>query len=162
MPFDLRAEDARWDLEKMEPLADRVFCEVLSAVDAIEGQYHADLLACDDQAISSLNAQYRDKFSPTNVLSWPSIERRAYVEGKRPLPLVPKRDTFLGDIAISYDTCFNEAAASRKLFWDHVSHLLVHGLLHLLGYDHETDADAQIMEETEVEVLGKMGIGTPY
>jgi len=68
----------------------------------------------------------------------------------------------LGDIAIAYDTCAGEAAAAGRPMADHVTHLLVHGTLHLLGFDHERDADATLMEGLEVEILGNMGIADPY
>ena len=68
----------------------------------------------------------------------------------------------LGDIAISYDTCAAEARAAGKPMTAHVIHLVVHGLLHLLGYDHETDADAALMEGLEVKILGKLGLDDPY
>ena len=68
----------------------------------------------------------------------------------------------LGDIAISYDTCHAEAEAAGRPMADHVTHLIVHGLLHLLGYDHERDGDATLMERLEVEILGKLGLDDPY
>ncbi len=68
----------------------------------------------------------------------------------------------LGDIAISYDTCAREAAEAGKTLADHTTHLIVHGLLHLLGYDHTCDRDATLMEETEVKILGTLGIDDPY
>jgi probable rRNA maturation factor len=68
----------------------------------------------------------------------------------------------LGDIAISYDTCLREALDAEKPFADHVTHLVIHGILHLLGYDHIRDEDATLMERIEVEILGKLGISDPY
>ena len=82
------------------------------------------------------------------------------------MPEAPEPDTFgeceLGDVAISYETCAREAAEAGKSLPDHATHLLVHGTLHLLGFDHERDQDATLMEGMETEILGKMGIADPY
>uniref|UniRef100_UPI00356AE89E rRNA maturation RNase YbeY n=1 Tax=Shimia sp. TaxID=1954381 RepID=UPI00356AE89E len=123
------------------------------------------LLACDDARIADLNADFRAKPQPTNVLSWPAQELGAEAPGGA--PALPAPDPFedlteLGDIAIAYDTCAREAAEAGKPLADHVSHLVVHGVLHLLGYDHIRDRDATLMEGIETRILGKMGIADPY
>ena len=84
--------------------------------------------------------------------------------GGDPLPAEPGIDGLLelGDIALAYETCATEAQAAEKPLADHVTHLIVHGLLHLLGYDHENDPDALLMEGLEREILGKMGLDDPY
>ena len=156
-------EDDRWEALDIEALAQRA-CEATLRYLEIDPQYfEISLLACDDTRIADLNAEFRGKAVPTNVLSWPSEERAR--PGEHPLP--PESDPSgmpveLGDIAISYDTCVREAAESDKEIADHVTHLLVHGVLHLLGYDHISDQDAAIMERLEGEVLGKLGISDPY
>ncbi len=111
------------------------------------------LLACDDTRIATLNADFRSKPSATNVLSWPSG------------PWTPTRlppDGELGDIAIAYGTCVREAAEQGKALADHTTHLIVHATLHLLGFDHETDAEAGEMEALEVEILARLGLPDPY
>lgn len=118
-------------------------------------------MGCSDDRIATLNADFRGKPVPTNVLSWPSDERGADVDGDVPLP-PDSTDPELGDIAISYDTCLSEATAAGKTMHEHTAHLVVHGLLHLLGYDHERDADATLMEGLETQILGKLGIADPY
>lgn len=123
------------------------------------GEVELALLACDDGRIAVLNADFRDKPTPTNVLSWPSEDRAAETPGGA--PLAPE-DPELGDIAIAFDTCEREAAQAGKPMADHVTHLVVHGMLHLLGYDHIDDADAALMEGLETEILGKMGLSDPY
>ncbi len=110
------------------------------------------VLGCDDAEVARLNSEFRGKAVPTNVLSWPAIEMKP---GDAPL-------AELGDIAISYETCAREASGQGKPFRDHVTHLLVHATLHLLGYDHENDAEAAQMERLEVEILGKLGLPDPY
>ena len=96
------------------------------------------------------------------MLSWPSSERGAATDGEMPLRPKPGLDEELGDIAIAYDTCTKEAAEAGTPIVDHTMHLLVHGTLHLLGFDHERDADATLMEGLETEILGKLGIADPY
>lgn len=117
------------------------------------------VLGCDDERIAALNADFRGRPQPTNVLSWPSVEHSDHAAGEH--PVVPDTDE-LGDIAIAYGVCAAEAAAQGKPFADHVLHLLVHGSLHLAGYDHENDLDAELMEATECEILAALGIADPY
>lgn len=124
----------------------------------IEGAEIA-VLGCDDERISVLNAEFRGKPAPTNVLSWPAEDLSAETAGQRPAdPTFPE----LGDIAISFDTCTQEAIDAGKAFNDHVTHLVIHGILHLLGYDHIRDPDATLMEETERRILGTLCIDDPY
>ena len=98
-----------------------------------------------------LNATYRSKDKPTNVLSFPS--------GHKPRRGQPRP---LGDIALGYETVMAEAADQGITPADHVRHLTLHGLLHLMGFDHETDVDAAVMEALEIEILGQIGIANPY
>jgi probable rRNA maturation factor len=157
MSVDLIIEDERWEAVGLAALAERACAAALDHF-GIEGA-EISLLACDDARIAALNSQFREKAVPTNVLSWPSEERRAGAPGGDP---VAPEDPELGDIAISYDTCAREAAEAGKDFTSHVCHLLVHGTLHLLGYDHIDDKDAGLMEGLEGEILGKLGIADPY
>jgi probable rRNA maturation factor len=100
----------------------------------------------DDKRVQALNRRDRKKDKPTNVLSYPSGEK-----------------TFLGDIVLARQTVWREAKEQKKMPADHIAHLVVHGTLHLLGYDHETsDADAERMEALERRVLKKLGIADPY
>ncbi len=154
---DLVIEDERWQAVGLEALAQRACGATLARLGVADAEI--SLLACDDTRIAALNADFRGKPRPTNVLSWPSEERGAAEPGGA--PSVPV-ELELGDIAISYDTCLREAEAAGKPFADHVSHLLVHGTLHLLGYDHIDDKDAARMEALEVEILGKLEISDPY
>ncbi|PPB82362.1 putative rRNA maturation factor [Albidovulum inexpectatum] len=162
---DTVIEDARWETLGLPDLAERVARIALAELGLPEAGVEISLLGCDDARIAQLNADFRGKPRPTNVLSWPAEERGAEEEGALPAPIAP--DPFgmgveLGDIAIAWDTCAREAAEQGKTMQDHVTHLLVHGLLHLLGYDHVRDGDAELMESTEVRILAKMGIANPY
>lgn len=127
--------------------------------------YEISVLAADDARIRVLNAEFRGKDAPTNVLSWPAVDLRAETPGALPEPPEPgtlDAPEALGDIALARETCLAEAEEQGKRPDDHLTHLVVHSVLHLLGYDHETDDDAALMEATETAILAGMGIGDPY
>lgn len=110
------------------------------------------VLLTDDAGIQVLNAQWRNIDKPTNVLSFPIMQ------------LAPKEQPgpMLGDIVLAYETLLKEATEENKELGDHFTHLIVHGLLHLLGYDHEIDNEAVLMEALEKQILENMGIDDPY
>lgn len=162
MTLDLTLEDPRWTI--LPPLADRAISATLAQMGLDPELCEISLLGCDDARITALNAEFREKPSPTNVLSWPAEDLAAETPGGT--PLAPEPDFTgavpLGDIAIAFDTCQREAEAAGKPIADHVTHLIVHGLLHLLGYDHIRDEDATLMEGLETRILGNLGIDDPY
>lgn len=161
MTVDLVIEDERWG-DWLAALAERAATAALGEVGLEPSAFEVSLLACDDTRIAALNADFRNKGQPTNVLSWPSAERGAGTEGAMPDPPSLPMDAELGDIAIAFDTCAREAADAGKAFEHHVTHLIVHGTLHLLGFDHVRDGDATLMEGLETEILGKLDIPDPY
>lgn len=159
MIVDCMIEDRRWASVDLEALAEAAAVAAFQHL-GLSG-FEISLLACNDARIADLNADFRGKPTPTNVLSWPSDERAAKKDGGQPLaPTGP--DPELGDIAIAYDTCAAEAQTAGKSLPDHVTHLIVHGILHLLGYDHDRDLDATLMEGLESVILGNMGLADPY
>ena len=162
--LDIVVEDARWDALDLETLVLRAAREALLRCTLDPQQCEMTVLACDDLRIAALNAEFREKPAATNVLSWPAEERAAEIAGGIPQAVMPGLDGMyeLGDIAISFDTCQAEAEAASKPLQAHVTHLIVHGVLHLLGYDHVDDADATLMEQYEVEILGNLGLDDPY
>ena len=105
------------------------------------------VLLADDDTVADLNQRFRGKAGPTNVLSFPAP---ANPEGQ------------IGDIALAYGVCAREALEQGKSLKDHLIHLSVHGVLHLLGYDHETDGDAEAMEALERSILETLGVSDPY
>ena len=127
-------------------------------------------LFCGDARICELNHHFRGKDTPTNVLSFPSGDD----DGLSDMPAMnpasgPASDEIAqpqqvapGEIAIAYETLCREAAAESKTVGDHLTHLWVHGLLHLMGHDHEADEEADIMEAGEIRVLARLGIANPY
>tara|TARA_R110002051_G_scaffold141578_1_gene214790 strand:+ start:34202 stop:34687 length:486 start_codon:yes stop_codon:yes gene_type:complete len=159
MIVDCMLEDRRWALVDLGKLAEAAAIATFTHL-GLTG-FEISLLACNDARIADLNADFRGKPTPTNVLSWPSQERGAKFDGG--LPIAPSaHEAELGDIAIAYDTCAAEAAAAGKSLGDHSLHLVVHGILHLLGYDHDRDLDATLMEGLESVILGNMGLADPY
>jgi probable rRNA maturation factor len=106
------------------------------------------VLLTGDESLRDLNKKFLGKPKPTNVLSFPSASQ--------------DDDGYLGDIAIALGVATREAGAAGKSLSDHAAHLVVHGVLHLLGYDHELERDARIMEGLEVAILNRLGVGDPY
>jgi probable rRNA maturation factor len=151
--LDVITEAGDWSrLESPEALA-RSAVEAAFAVasDAPRKDVVISLLLTDDGNIRELNRAWRGKDKPTNVLSFPAPEQPG---GRGP--------RHLGDMALACETLAREAEDESKTLADHFAHLIVHGTLHLLGYDHELEAQAEIMESLEVKALATLGIADPY
>jgi probable rRNA maturation factor len=148
-------EDPRWADAGLEAIAERAGRAALAAAGRDPDRHEISLLGCGDARIAELNASFRDRAAPTNVLSWPAFEADIpEPDGEEPL--------FLGDIALAYDTCRAEAEAAGIGLGDHTAHLVVHGVLHLLGLDHVAEDEAEAMEALETNILASMGIANPY
>ena len=162
---DIVIEEPRWETAGLEDIAERAAQAVLTELGMSAEGYLISVMGCDDMRIAALNADFRGKPKPTNVLSWPSEERAPDTAGgvpERPEPGDSDDPEELGDIAIAWGVCQAEALEHGKAFDHHVTHLVAHGVLHLLGYDHETDEDAALMEGIEIRALARLGIGNPY
>ncbi|MEM8657547.1 MAG: rRNA maturation RNase YbeY [Pseudomonadota bacterium] len=161
---DLVIEDARWTGANLAVLAQRALDLALKHAQ-IDAPVEVAVMACDDARIATLNSTFRGKSNATNVLSWPALDLFPYSPGGAPSTRIPP-DPFglvsLGDIAIAYETVVAEATASAISLDDHSLHLILHACLHLLGYDHQTEADAARMEALEVQALAEVGIASPY
>lgn len=129
--------------------------DILSRIDRDAGDAEVGVLFADDAFVRDLNARWRGQDKPTNVLSFPA----AAPEVRDPAAHGPHA---LGDIVLAYETVAREAREAGKPFDHHAAHLLVHGFLHLLGYDHESDADAALMEAREARILETLDIPDPY
>jgi len=141
-----------------EPEAEAVIHRAINAAaevaDADVGEAELAIMLTDDTGIRTLNNNWRGIDKPTNVLSFPALQPAAGAPAAAP--------RMLGDIAIAYETTRKEADDEEKPFDHHLSHLAVHGFLHLIGYDHEKDDDAEAMEDLEREILAQLGIPDPY
>jgi probable rRNA maturation factor len=149
--IDISIDSPAWDaLPDLEALAERVIrqCETLTAVKLAQ-ECEVSLAFCDDAAIKELNARWRRQDKPTNVLSFPT-------------PGALETKPLLGDIVIAYETVAREAEAEGKGLADHAAHMIVHGFLHLIGYDHETPSEAEEMETLERRIAHSLGIEDPY
>ncbi len=154
LDIDLMIEAGNWgDEDRLRALAKRAIPAVF--VEAkIEGGYGVELslVFTDDATIRKLNAEWRDKDQPTNVLSFSAF------------PMMPgdQLSPILGDIVLAYETVVREAELEGKPLENHITHLIIHGLLHLLGYDHEIDDEAENMEELERRALARLAIPDLY
>ena len=161
MSVDLIMEDARWKTLNLFSIANAAFKETLSQLNLKSENFICCVLACSSEKIKGLNAKFRGKNNSTNVLSFPS--KAGNYATKSSSKFKASVDPFeLGDIAIAYEVCKKEADVSKIKFEDHVYHLIIHSVLHLLGYDHEEEKNAAEMEKIEVQVLANLGISNPY
>lgn len=138
-----RAAEAAWERADHPPLPAGRVAEISVAL-------------ADDALVHRLNRDYRGKDKPTNVLSFPLLDEEGGMQEGDGAPIL------LGDVILAHETVAREAREQGKTFEEHVVHLVVHGVLHLLGYDHETDEDAVRMERLETRILDGLGMADPY
>lgn len=134
----------------------RIFEQTLIEVGLPPKDQEISVLLSTDQRIADLNAEFRGKPTPTNVLSWPAEDA-----APKDAPKIPE-DGFLGDLAFARETIEKEAKKQHVEPEAHFAHLFSHGLLHLMGYDHQTEANAEVMEGIERRALARLGIADPY
>jgi probable rRNA maturation factor len=118
-----------------------------AAVAACGGKTRLTVVLADDEAVSALNKGFRGHPAATNVLAFPAA---------------PNPEHHLGDVVLAFGVCAGEAERQRKTLADHMRHLVIHGVLHLMGYDHRSDDEARRMEAIETDLLGRLGIDDPY
>lgn len=152
--IDIRIASSGWRAALPNPAAAvrRAAVAALKAELPAKARTSLSILLTDDAEMRKLNAGWRAKDKPTNVLSFPAENA---VDPARP-------PAYLGDVALGLATCKREAREQKKTLADHVAHLTVHGVLHLIGYDHMDDDQAEAMEPLETEILAGMGIADPY
>ena len=146
--IEVEVEDAAWTaaLPDAAAVAERAAKAALGTV-----QGGLVVLLTHDERVRDLNARFRDRDRATNVLSFPAAEMS-----------IPGQAPPLGDLVLAYGVCAAEAVAQGKTLADHLSHLTVHGVLHLLGRDHEADGEAEEMEAEERSILASLGVADPY
>ena len=146
--IEIEVEDQAWTAA----LPDAVAVAERAAAAALEGvEGDVVVLLTDDAAVRRLNARFRDKDQPTNVLSFPAADMA-----------VPGHAPHLGDLVLAHGVCAAEAAAQGKTLADHLTHLTIHGVLHLRGRDHVDEAEAEAMEAEERTLLASLGVADPY
>ena len=145
--IDIAIECLTWNgVGDVERIATRAVAAAVAAADLdIATGSELSLVLADDAFVQGLNKAWRGQDKPTNVLSFPS-----------------DAPTLLGDIVVAYETSAREAAEEGKSLAGHLSHLVVHGFLHLVGFDHENEDEADAMERLEAEILSSLGIASPY
>jgi probable rRNA maturation factor len=150
---DILIESEAWqELPDAEYVARQAIAAAASGADIRRAE--VSVLLCDDDTIAALNGRWRGQEKPTNVLSFPAHPSHGSVMLQEKMPL--------GDIAVAYETLVREAGESGRTASAHLSHLVVHGFLHLVGYDHETDDEADEMEGLERDILARIGVADPY
>ena len=147
--------DCWHDEPDAETVIQRAVAAAAKTVDQDVGEAELAVMLTDDAGIRTLNDNWRGIDKPTNVLSFPALQPSG-PGGPNDAPRM------LGDIAIAYETTRKEADEEQKPFDHHLSHLAIHGFLHLIGHDHENDDDAEAMETLEQEILAQLGIPDPY
>lgn len=154
MTVIIDVEDGAWkSLPELEQLAGSAVAAALAGTGRAAMAGTVSLLFTDDDAIAEINARWRGKDKPTNVLSFPAPPD---------MPVPQGEERTLGDIVLAYGIIAREAADQGKTLRAHATHLIVHGTLHLLGYDHETVPEAEDMERLETQILNGLGIPDPY
>jgi probable rRNA maturation factor len=154
LAIDILIESEVWlTLPEAEDVVRRAIASAASSIEIRRRNAEISVLLCDDETIAGLNAYWRGQQKPTNVLSFPAPP----LQGAAPDENIP-----LGDIAIAYETLTREAEENGKTTSDHLSHLVIHGFLHLLGYDHHMDDEAERMERLERDILAGIGVADPY
>ncbi len=138
---DVVTKNKKWTGK--EKLVERLAKKLISLTKSDAQELAISLVS--DRQMKKINFQFRDKNKPTNVLSFPAFDR-----------------LFLGDIVIAYETLEREAKEQKKKFNDHLTHLILHSILHLLGHDHEEEKMAQKMEKLEIKILKQLDIENPY
>ena len=160
-------EAAQWEeITGVEPLAHRAAAAATEAAGFDPARISLSVLLCDDAAIQVLNQRFRGVDAPTNVLAWPAFSldcpMNLQVFEAAAQSVEDSAQLFMGDIALAYETTAREAAHDGKPLEDHVCHLIVHAVLHLFGYDHDIETNAEVMEQRERVALAGLGVPDPY
>lgn len=161
----LSIDDERWrHVSGLEPALTEAAGAALTAGNEALAAMDSDISIslASDAALRELNRDYRGKDTPTNVLSFPGFDSEQDLAGAMAGARAGGPPLMLGDLILAYETVAREAEAQGKPFLNHARHLVVHGVLHLIGFDHESDAEAEIMEAAERRILSGLGVPDPY
>lgn len=166
--IDLAIKSKKWlALKNIEKFIEKTCVELilLSEIKSfLKKQNHLELSIClvSNAQIKKINQEFRNKNKPTDVLSFSFLDEKLIRKIGFKNVAKPMQQMFLGDIILAFETINKEALATKKDFYHHLTHLLLHSILHLIGYDHERKKDAAIMEKIEIKILQKLKIKNPY
>ena len=149
---DIRCDEWSTELAAPADLCRRAAAAAFASADVSPEGVEISVVLADDVFVQTLNRQWRDTDAPTNVLAFPGAEQSGDDDAV----------WLLGDVVVALETTRRESDMESKTFDHHLTHLIVHGVLHLLGYDHNSDAEAEKMEKLEILALGRLGIDDPY
>ena len=158
--IDVTISEPEWitsflDVEKVATNAMEITLKIAQMPKKIKGKdIEVSIVLANDDLVQVLNREYREKDKPTNVLTFASLDSDGPIPENTPYPI--------GDVILAFQTIDREAREQGKFFKDHFTHMVVHGTLHLLGYDHQTEDEANNMESLEIRILEKMNIQNPY
>lgn len=166
LTYDLDIAESRWEtiFSDFSFILNPVVAAISETLqpDFGKAHLHLEILLTNDATIQELNKEWRGKDKPTNVLSFPLHPALIKMVPEERKLLLQQRPLWLGDVVVALETLEHEAQTEGKAIKDHFCHLVIHSILHLLGYDHENDQEAQEMEQLEVIGLQKLGISSPY
>lgn len=159
--LDIEIKSKKWQaIKNADKLVEEICLELIPQTELAKylkiksNQLEIAVSLVSDLQIKKINNEFRGKDKATDVLSFPFTDKNALKNAQGPI--------FLGDIVLAFETINNEANLAKKDFKTHLTHLILHSILHLLGYDHENESDAEVMENLEIAILKKLGIGNPY
>lgn len=160
-------KDDRWKKIPLQKIAQSSLNLIVDKILHKEKQLEISILASNDFELAKLNKQYRGSSTPTNILAWPEHDFKRSTPGALPNYTSTSYSDFegldfIGNLAISFDRCSIESEETNIIFDNHLTHLLVHGCLHLIGFDHHDELDARLMEDVERKLLSELGIKNPY
>ena len=160
-------DDKRWVGVPLEEIAKSALKLLVDNSLVKKSNFEVSILAGNDSEIKKLNKNFRGRNTSTNIISWPEYNLQPKHPGHSPKQfdkstLASEETIFLGNLAISFERCSSEAEKKDISFADHLLHLLLHGYLHLLGFDHQNELDATLMEDIEIRLLSRIGIKNPY
>jgi probable rRNA maturation factor len=159
---DILINDKIWKTQnsKIKSFVKNLVSTIIPQIKLLENavEIEVSIVLTNDEEIQNLNKNYRKKDKPTNVLSFPAIDPKNFENGD----FLKQNFLAIGDIILSFDRIKKEAEEQNKTFENHLTHLIIHSILHLIGYDHETKKEAKIMEQLEIDLLKKLAIKNHY
>ena len=166
--IDIEVKSKKWlEIENIEKFIESQVIKILVKSPLVEFlnkkiNFDLSISLCSNLQIRKINREFRGKDKPTDVLSFGNLDEKIIQQSGLNKAIGVNKYIFLGDIILSYEYILKEAESHKKNFKDHLTHLILHGILHILGHDHEKEKMAKIMENLEIKILKKFNINNPY